>query len=507
MVSIQRFRSSPSTLPSHTSPIMFSRRVFSAVAGQALRPQSNPILSSRFAPLQKSFLSTETRSAIDKAVGSAPVVLFMKGTPETPQCGFSRASIQILGLQGVNPQKFTAFNVLEDEELRSGIKEYSDWPTVPQLYVEKEFVGGTDIMMSMHQDGSLAKLLEEKGVLVPAEDGVAPPHAFPSAGRRSRDAPALLEDSGLDFTTCPQTAFISSIIFAAARLTAAILTSDYQNRNMQRSNHPAQAASGAGDIERDPQGHKRGVKRQNSTVFIGSLFDGPRATRRKVDEPQHSEADGKDELFFHRHSNMRKQAERHPHYRRFLEATERYQEGVHNAGEQLVDPVFDELVGRINGLDVHGKSLGLHGTITEADMKEADRLADALSTPFEGEVIHVGIKHGNGTVERRQVNLSDNLKKSEHHFEQRKKTYNERFEKYHEVCHSVHALLAELSDANNADIQRAEAELNAELAEIDRSKQKYQEQSLRELSEVHAKNKAESDAMARKMQDFLLALQ
>ncbi|KAI7608975.1 hypothetical protein KC346_g9055, partial [Hortaea werneckii] len=98
---------------------MFSRRVFSAVAGQALRPQSNPILSSRFAPLQKSFLSTETRSAIDKAVGSAPVVLFMKGTPETPQCGFSRASIQILGLQGVNPQKFTAFNVLEDEELRS----------------------------------------------------------------------------------------------------------------------------------------------------------------------------------------------------------------------------------------------------------------------------------------------------------------------------------------------------------------------------------------------------
>ena len=103
-----------------------------------------------------------------------------------PQCGFSRASIQILGLQGVNPAKFTAFNVLEDEELRSGwfthstihahadiwkpgIKEYSEWPTIPQLYVDKEFVGGTDILMSMHQDGSLAKLLEEKDVLVPAE--------------------------------------------------------------------------------------------------------------------------------------------------------------------------------------------------------------------------------------------------------------------------------------------------------------------------------------------------
>jgi len=170
------------------------------VASQALRPRRNPLLSSRFAALQKSFLSTETRSAIDKAVGSAPVVLFMKGTPETPQCGFSRAAIQILGLQGVNPQKFTAFNVLEDEDLRSGvyksavqfvdrpkekealrlcyghrltmragIKEYSDWQTTPQLYVSNEFVGGTDIMMSMHQDGSLAKLLEEKEVLVPAD--------------------------------------------------------------------------------------------------------------------------------------------------------------------------------------------------------------------------------------------------------------------------------------------------------------------------------------------------
>ncbi|KAM0689690.1 hypothetical protein Q7P36_010561 [Cladosporium allicinum] len=147
---------------------MFSRSAFS-VASQTLRPRRNPLLSPRFAALQKSFLSTEVRTAIDKAVASAPVVLFMKGTPETPQCGFSRAAIQILGLQGVNPQKFTAFNVLEDEELRSGIKEYSDWQTIPQLYIGSEFVGGTDILMSMHQDGSLSKLLEEKDVLVPAD--------------------------------------------------------------------------------------------------------------------------------------------------------------------------------------------------------------------------------------------------------------------------------------------------------------------------------------------------
>jgi monothiol glutaredoxin len=76
-------------------------------------------------PLALRLLSTETRQAIEKAVGSAPVVLFMKGTPETPQCGFSRASIQILGLQGVDPAKFTAFNVLEDDELRQG--EWSAW--------------------------------------------------------------------------------------------------------------------------------------------------------------------------------------------------------------------------------------------------------------------------------------------------------------------------------------------------------------------------------------------
>lgn len=95
----------------------------------------------------------------------------MKGTPETPQCGFSRASIQVLGLQGVDPDKFTAFNVLEDSELREGIKEYSDWPTIPQLYVDKEFVGGCDIIVSMHQSGELAKLLDEKRVLVKEEAG------------------------------------------------------------------------------------------------------------------------------------------------------------------------------------------------------------------------------------------------------------------------------------------------------------------------------------------------
>ena len=161
---------------------------------RALRPSrsipstlSRPLLM-RFTPSPLRPLSTETRAAIDQAVASRPVVLFMKGTPETPQCGFSKASIQILGLQGVDPNKFSAFNVLEDEKLRQGttssllsdrsstcsrfglgLKQYSDWPTIPQLYVDKEFVGGCDILMSMHQNGELSKMLEEKGVLVPAE--------------------------------------------------------------------------------------------------------------------------------------------------------------------------------------------------------------------------------------------------------------------------------------------------------------------------------------------------
>ncbi|OAA68460.1 monothiol glutaredoxin-mitochondrial precursor [Niveomyces insectorum RCEF 264] len=122
---------------------------------------------------QRRLISDHTREAIDRAVASAPVVLFMKGTPELPQCGFSRASIQILGLQGVDPEKFAAFNVLEDAELREGIKEYSDWPTIPQLYVDNEFVGGCDILIAMHQSGELAKLFDEKKVLVAAGEGEA----------------------------------------------------------------------------------------------------------------------------------------------------------------------------------------------------------------------------------------------------------------------------------------------------------------------------------------------
>ncbi|KAI1364859.1 glutaredoxin [Xylaria arbuscula] len=151
---------------------MFARPLFSASLRQAARPVARQALlrpTPFLTAFQQRLLSDHTRQAIEKAVSSAPVVLFMKGTPETPQCGFSRATIQILSLQGVDPEKFAAFNVLEDEELRSGIKEFSEWPTIPQLYLDKEFVGGCDIVVSMHQNGELAKMLEEKGVLAAAD--------------------------------------------------------------------------------------------------------------------------------------------------------------------------------------------------------------------------------------------------------------------------------------------------------------------------------------------------
>ncbi|POY73399.1 monothiol glutaredoxin [Rhodotorula taiwanensis] len=124
---------------------------------------------------QHRHLSQEAKSKIDGVVQKHPLVLFMKGTPSMPQCGFSRAVCQILEVQGVSEDKIVAFNCLEDPELREGIKEYSSWPTIPQLYIGGEFIGGCDIALQMHQNGELEKLLVEKG-LVEAE-GTAEPGA------------------------------------------------------------------------------------------------------------------------------------------------------------------------------------------------------------------------------------------------------------------------------------------------------------------------------------------
>ena len=99
---------------------------------------------------------------IKKTVSDNPVVLFMKGTAQFPQCGFSGRSIQILKACNVND--LVTVNVLEDDEVRQGIKDYANWPTIPQLYVKGEFVGGCDIVREMFQAGALPQLLEGEGV-------------------------------------------------------------------------------------------------------------------------------------------------------------------------------------------------------------------------------------------------------------------------------------------------------------------------------------------------------
>jgi len=99
----------------------------------------------------------DTKAKIHQQVTTHPVVLYMKGTPDFPQCGFSAAATQILHACGVD--EFFSVNVLEEPEIRQGIKDYANWPTIPQLYVRGEFVGGADIMREMYQSGELQKLL------------------------------------------------------------------------------------------------------------------------------------------------------------------------------------------------------------------------------------------------------------------------------------------------------------------------------------------------------------
>lgn len=106
-------------------------------------------------------MENPTFTTIQKHIDSAPVMLFMKGTPLFPQCGFSARVVQILKQSGV---AFSSVNVLEDPEVREGIKAFSNWPTIPQLYVQGEFVGGCDIVTEMYQAGELQTLLTEKGV-------------------------------------------------------------------------------------------------------------------------------------------------------------------------------------------------------------------------------------------------------------------------------------------------------------------------------------------------------
>ena len=106
-------------------------------------------------------MDQDTKSLIESSINENDVCLFMKGTPDAPQCGFSMAVSNILKILEVN---FKGVNVLENQNLREGIKEYSDWPTIPQLYIKKEFVGGCDIVKEIYENGELKNILESKEI-------------------------------------------------------------------------------------------------------------------------------------------------------------------------------------------------------------------------------------------------------------------------------------------------------------------------------------------------------
>jgi len=106
-------------------------------------------------------MDQQTKDLINKEIENNDVCLFMKGTPDAPQCGFSMAVSNILKILEVN---FKGVNVLENQQIREGIKEYSEWPTIPQLYIKKEFLGGCDIIKEMYENGELKKILEEKNI-------------------------------------------------------------------------------------------------------------------------------------------------------------------------------------------------------------------------------------------------------------------------------------------------------------------------------------------------------
>ena len=106
-------------------------------------------------------MEQQIKDQIENEISNNEVCLFMKGTPEAPQCGFSMAISNMLKILEVN---FKGVNVLENEHVRQGIKEFSEWPTIPQLYIKKEFVGGCDIVKEMYETGELKKILEDKGI-------------------------------------------------------------------------------------------------------------------------------------------------------------------------------------------------------------------------------------------------------------------------------------------------------------------------------------------------------
>ncbi|XP_016985466.1 glutaredoxin-related protein 5, mitochondrial [Drosophila rhopaloa] len=131
------------------------------VAG-ASASASTPSVLSRFFAADAATGEAVDKATLDKLVRTNKVVVFMKGNPQAPRCGFSNAVVQIMRMHGV---QYDAHDVLQNESLRQGVKDYTDWPTIPQVFIDGEFVGGCDILLQMHQSGDLIEELKKVGIV------------------------------------------------------------------------------------------------------------------------------------------------------------------------------------------------------------------------------------------------------------------------------------------------------------------------------------------------------
>ncbi|KAI8808311.1 thioredoxin-like protein [Cladochytrium replicatum] len=144
-----------------------SLRTISHVRAAIPRPGATRVLP--MITIQRRLLSEDLRARIEQDVKGNNMIVYIKGTPDAPQCGFSRAVVQMLQAEGV--RAYAYINILENEEMRSGLKEYSQWPTFPQVYVKGEFVGGCDIVMGMSKSGELTTLLKKEGIVSADAEG------------------------------------------------------------------------------------------------------------------------------------------------------------------------------------------------------------------------------------------------------------------------------------------------------------------------------------------------
>lgn len=146
-----------------SSTRLINRSLSTGITKSIINSQK-PKLIPKILPVTKTIFgrySTETKQKIDEMVKSNDIVVFIKGTADQPMCGFSKAVVDIMNMHGVN---FKTFNVLADEDIRSGIKEYSNWPTIPQVFFKGEFIGGCDILLEMHRGGELIDELKKIGI-------------------------------------------------------------------------------------------------------------------------------------------------------------------------------------------------------------------------------------------------------------------------------------------------------------------------------------------------------